>query len=51
MMAMCLINVFAPLMADAPLGVEVGAGLKQIRVRNNNIVQRLTTELLGSGAI
>jgi len=38
-------------MLYAPLGVEMCAGLKQVRVRDNNNVQRLRTGLPGSGAI
>jgi len=41
-----------PLMAaSVPLGVEVGTGLEQVRVRDSNTVQRLRTGLPGFGAI
>ena len=40
-----------PTVLYAPLGVEMCAGWKQVRVTDNNTVQRLKTGLPGSGAI
>jgi len=50
MMAVCFSNALHLLWQHvlyAPVGVEICAGLKDIRVRDNNIVQRFRTELLG----
>jgi len=53
-MGICLINALCISWQHAlyaPLGVEMCAGWKQVRVGDNNTIQRLGTGLPGSGAI